>query len=50
MVPIVKPNKVDENELTKLTNNINEILLDSESELVGIRDLYFENNYIFISF
>ena len=32
-----------------MPNNINEILLDSESELVGIRDLYFENNYIFIS-
>ena len=39
----------DKLQFINLPNNINEILLDSESELVGIRDLYFENNYIFIS-
>ena len=35
----------DKLQFINLPNNINEILLDSESELVGIRDLYFENNY-----
>ena len=36
-------------EFIDLQNNIDEILIDSGSELMGIRDLYFENNFIFIS-
>ena len=32
-----------------LPNNIQEILKNSDSRLIGIRDLYFENNFIYIS-
>ncbi len=34
---------------TKISNNLESIFLNKKSEFLGIRDLYYEDNYIFIS-
>jgi len=44
-------NNINRNKLNqkKITNNLKKILKTKNSELLGIRDLYYENNYIYIS-
>ena len=44
-------NNINRNKLNqkKITTNLKKILKTKNSELLGIRDLYYENNYIYIS-
>ena len=44
-------NNINRNKINqkKITNNLKKILKTKNSELLGIRDLYYENNYIYIS-